>query len=175
MKFRLFFLFLLLLNVKWLAAQDFVMVQPSDFESVLGLHTGSLTYLDYTTNETITMDLVGVIYRKGDKLILEHHLFEWRDAYDQKYVYKIKNGTIDGWNVEEQVGPDANGNFRLLMTRSGKDGNERKPCTFRLTFEYQDGRFSIIKDVRFEGESSFFNRNRYDLNLYRNQQNFGLN
>lgn len=139
------------------------------FDQALGLHTGMLQYKDYTSGELVDLELVGVASVDKDELVLEHAIYEHGDVFRQKYAYKFKNGKVyyeGAWDVVEQE-KSADGKLaKLVITKAGKDGNDRKPCTFRLTFSYENQTLSITKDVKFDDEKEYFMRNRYVLNHY---------
>lgn len=139
-------------------------------KTLQGLYTGTLTYKDYTSNEMVTLPLVASCGIEDDKVDLSILLNEWGKTYDQHYVYRIKDGVFnwsgDAWKMEKEnfTGAEA---FSFVVSRDGKDGNENKACTFRLTFSYQNGLFIITKEVKFKDEAGFFMRNEYRMTRLR--------
>ena len=154
-----------------LAAQSNVkMAQVKEVEHLNGLYTGTLSYLDYTSNERVEIPLTGNCYLKSDDLFLEFTINEWGKVFHQKYKYSFKNGTIyaDGaWNLEKDEYDPETKAFTYLITKSGRDGNERKPCTFRVKMAYANDTLTITKDVKFDDEDAFFNRNEYKITRLR--------
>ena len=153
---------LILLQPQSASAQQ--MAQLPVAERAAGLYQGALSYRDYTSDEWVSLPLVAAGYAKGNRLQLECMLHEWGRHMEQHYRYTFKNGTLyheGAWNLRGQDVSDTD--YRYVFEREGKDGNERRPCTFRLTFAYTGESFSISKEVRWEGESEFFLRNRYTL------------
>jgi len=150
-----------------LAAQgDFKMAQIGEVEHLDGLYTGTLSYLDYTSEERVEIPLTGNCRVKKNQLILEFIINEWGNTVRQKYKYSFKNGTIyhDGaWNLEKDEYDPETKAFTYVITKSGKDGNERKPCTFRVTMAYANDTLTVTKDVKFDDEDAFFNRNEYKI------------
>ena len=144
---------------------------PEDFKKILGMHTGSLSYKDYSSNEWVKIPLVGVTHMKKNKLVIEHIIYEWGSVIKQKYVYDIKNGSIYFGNspstlLEKEITEQGN-RLKLVFTQRGKDGNDRKKCIFKHSLNYENNTLSITKEVKFDGEDEFFVRNQYELNKYK--------
>ncbi|MEM6766910.1 MAG: hypothetical protein AAF655_18380 [Bacteroidota bacterium] len=134
------------------------------------MHTGELTYKNYNDGNLITLPFVGVTYQKKGKLVIEHAIYEGGRVINQKYGYETKNGQLVGgggtWQVlDKQSGPDGK-LTKLVVSRRGKDGNERKKCTFRTTMDISAVSFTIIKEVKFDDEEEYFMRNKYTMNKY---------
>lgn len=66
--------------------------------------------------------------------------------------------TFDGENVIERT-KLADGILRVVTSIKGKDDD--RDATFRHTYLIGKKSFSIRKDVRFDGETEFFERNTY--------------
>jgi hypothetical protein len=140
------------------------MVQLSDLEPWKGLFQGSLTYMDYTSNDIVPMAMVAAVSTKKDKLDIEIRLTEWGGIYKQHYSYTFKNGTLyfnGAWDMQTQGVEIQNGVRKAVFTKDGKDGNEHKPCTFRLTFSGTADDWSIRKEVKFKDGQEYFTRNVY--------------
>lgn len=158
----------LTLGVIQLAFAQPIPNQQVDFSTILGIHTGTLTYLDYTSNKSETLSMVGLAYLKGEKLILEHTFYEWGRVIDQKYTYDIVNGQLALGKKAKTISLESDTaakTFRQVITLPGKDGNEQKPCIFRMTFDYDGKVFAIKKEVSFDNEQSFFRRNEYRMEV----------
>jgi hypothetical protein len=143
-----------------------LMVQAEELNFLEGLYRGDLTYKDYTSGELESLPLVASFTRKGDTYTLDIELYESGKLFDQKYKYRIANGTVysDGaWNLEsKEVNSDAQ-TFAIVIKRTGKDGNERRPCTFRTTLAGDARQWTITKEVKFDDEPDYFTRNQYTL------------
>lgn len=156
-------LFLLLFAASAQAQTSFT-VSVNDVLPWEGLYQGTLTYLDYTTNERVTLRLVAECNVGKNDMDLAILIQEWGKRYKQRYKYAFKGGTLNfegPWRLEQAE--IANGVRTYVFFKKGVDGNERKPCTFRLTFSGTADSFRITKDVLFEGEKAFFNRNEYQF------------
>ncbi|MBK6947057.1 MAG: hypothetical protein IPH16_02310 [Haliscomenobacter sp.] len=139
-------------------------LQPSAFQPFEGSWKGKLEYRDYTSSEWVGMPLEGAAFLKGNAFHLKYLLKEGK-GYRQHYVYEIKGGTVysgGAWKMDS-FQPLSSGAFQLVMTQTGRDGNDHKPCTFRVRFEGNAKNLTITKEVRFDGETDFFVRNMYSL------------
>mgnify|MGYP006276749501 CR=1 FL=1 len=163
MKLHILFLPFLLLPL-FLRGQ--LMLQAGELNFLEGLYQGDLTYKDYTSGELESLPLVASFTRKGDTYTLDIELCEWGKLFDQKYKYRIANGTVysDGaWNLESKAVNDDAKTFAIVISRTGKDGNERRPCTFRTTLAGSVQQWTITKEVKFDDEPDYFIRNQYTL------------
>lgn len=144
-------------------------VTPTDAVEMLrpvnGLYTGTLTYLDYSSEEVVALQTVSNCYFEGDNLHIRHMINEWGNAFDQHYVYAFKDDGVrmDGkWDITTSTA-DSAANFVLVLESEGKDGNQKRPCTFRTTLKGNNKAFTITKEVRFDDEAEFFIRNQYKM------------
>ncbi|MFM6936395.1 MAG: hypothetical protein ACKOXC_04215, partial [Aquirufa sp.] len=55
----------------------------------------------------------------------------------------------------------APGDFTLVTERQGRDGNDQKPARIRQTYHISPNRYQLIKDVLFEGTSTWIKRHEY--------------
>ncbi|MEL6190947.1 MAG: hypothetical protein AAFR66_02815 [Bacteroidota bacterium] len=138
--------------------------------SFQGMHTGELTYKNYSGGDLVTLPFVGVTYQKKGKLIIEHSIYEGGRVIKQNYNYEVKNGQLIGgggtWDVKEKESGTDGRLSKLVVSRSGKDGNDNRKCTFRTTFDFSSSHLTITKDVKFDDEEEYFMRNKYVMNSY---------
>lgn len=145
-------------------------LKNAELLSFQGMHTGELTYKNYSGGNLVTIPFVGVTYQKKGKLIIEHSIYEGGRVIKQNYNYEVKNGQLVGgggnWDVlEKESRPDGKLS-KLVVSRSGKDGNDNRKCTFRTTFDFSTTNLTITKDVKFDDEEEYFMRNKYVMNSY---------
>jgi hypothetical protein len=160
----LFFPILLCLSMNALQAQNTLSI--SDVKPWAGVFGGSLTYKDYTNNEIVSMPLVAAVETKDNTLDIEIRLYEWGGKYKQHYKYRFDGATLkmDGSWTLETSGLVKDGELpKAVYTRRGKDGNDRRACTFRLTLEGTKDAWQIRKEVKFDDEPAFFVRNTYSF------------
>ena len=76
---------------------------------------------------------------------------------------KAKGTMINESNVIERTAqPD--GALKIMLEEKGKDGNDFKPATFHHVLLIDNNKFTMTKLVRFDGETTFFQRNQYSFN-----------
>ncbi|CAN5503236.1 hypothetical protein BH10ACI2_BH10ACI2_20660 [soil metagenome] len=123
---------------------------------------GELTYLDYTSKKKTSIKSNVVISRsKTDKLtwIFDMQYPLEPGANSKEEVKLSPDGSVfDGENVVERV-PLPDGVLKIVTTKSGKD--DRRDSTFRHTYLISKSSFSMRKEVKFDGENEFFERNTY--------------
>ena len=157
----LFTLFLLFSFMPVGAQTQFV--KPEDFRPLTGGRwTGTLVYLDYRSNKEVSIaSNLTVTESQGDKLIM---IFEYEYPNEPKANSKEQvKLTSDGSSInDEKVVKRENldgGILRLVTERRGKDND--RDALFRYTYLIAESSFSIKKEVRAEGSTTFFERNRY--------------
>jgi hypothetical protein len=131
-----------------------------------GLYTGTLGYLDYTAGTWETLPLTASWVADGTKFHLRATFYEWGGLIRQHYVYRVQNGKFSSsgpWDIVSYTEDTARHAYQLVITRPGRDGNQRRRCTFRQTMTWDDTYMILTKEVRFEGEADFFKRNEYNL------------
>lgn len=139
-------------------------LSSEDLQFLNGLYTGTLTYTDYTSEEIVTLQLVCNTYLKNDQLAQSILINEWGGNYEQSYTYKVKNGTIDGHQMDQIEIDREKKMIKVVYTRKGQDGNENRPCTFKYTLVGDVHQYSITKQVKFDDETDYFIRNQYRFN-----------
>ncbi len=126
-----------------------------DFQKISGSWTGSLTYLDYSSGESYSMPADVEITR-----IDKTNLFAFSDIYpDEPHANSIDTLVLsaDGKHINDELivlrKKLPNGEISIVTTRTGTDGNDNKPATFRHTYTLSKTQFVKRKDVLFEGEN----------------------
>lgn len=158
----LFMLFVLLLSRPVFAQTP--IVKSQDFSLLTGRRwTGTLVYLDYGSNKEISIPShLTVTKSTGESLswTFEYEYPQEPKANSKEKVKLTRDGACinDEKVVERESRSD--GILRLVTERHGKD-NDRN-ALIRHTYMIGDTSFSIKKEVRPEGSSSFFERNRYN-------------
>jgi hypothetical protein len=137
-------------------------VRSKDFTPLAGKWTGTLTYLDYSSNklESIKANLYTEI--KNDSLFELNIYYTDEPSHNAKDEYRIREkGTIinDTKVIERTALP--NGVLKIVLEEKGKDGNDSKPATFHHVMLISKNKFTLTKLVKFDGEATFFQRNQY--------------
>lgn len=145
------------------ASAQFVKISPNDLKTLEGDQwIGNLTYLDYKSKKpTSIMSNVTITRSKTDKLtwIFDMDYPLERGANSKDEVKLSADGMMfDGEMVIERTkSPD--GTLRIVTTKKGKDDN--RDSTFRHTYLISKKAFSMRKEVKFDDEAEFFERNTY--------------
>lgn len=141
-------------------------LEPADLDRLTGAPwVGTLTYLDYSSQKTTTIDSSLVVRRVEE----EPPAWEIGVGYskephaDSKELVVLRDG---GRLLDEQriVSREvlANGDLVFVMEARGEDNN--RPAVFRFEHRIAAGEYSRRKMVRFEdgqGDGEFFQRHVY--------------
>jgi len=126
-----------------------------------GDYTGTLTYLDYGSEELVNLNSTSTFTVKGNKLNVIHNVSEPNGSIvKQKANYKFKNGLLEGTALSEK---EINGqSIYLVWEDNGKDNN--KAATIRFILDADEEKIQLTKMVKYENSDEFFMRNEYILN-----------
>ena len=124
--------------------------------------TGTLTYLDYSTNRKVSIpSTLQVTPVEGQTLSFT---FDYQYP-DEPHARSTSTLTITadgkefaGARIVERRG-SASGPLILVMEKMGRD-NDRE-ALIRHTYQIETGRLSIRKEVRYTGITQFLLRNEY--------------
>lgn len=138
-------------------------VKTKDLQRLTGRQwTGTLTYADYRTNKKVSISSNLTVTRSAtDKLswVFEYQYPDEPKANSTETVTISSDGTtIDGEKVVERTRL-AGDTLRIVTEKTGPDNN--KNALFRFTYVLSAMSLSIRKEVRYEGEAQFFERNQY--------------
>ncbi len=139
-------------------------ISQKDFLPITGKWTGTLTYLDYTSNKTERIPANALIELAGADSYDQYLYYSAEPDKNKKFRYTIStDGRMlnDMTVVEKMMLED--GKLQLILESSGADGNDNKPARFRHILIIGEKTFSITKMVKFEGEKDYFQRNRYEF------------
>lgn len=124
--------------------------------------SGTLTYLDYRSNKKVSIPSNLIVTQAvEDKLswIFDYQYPAEPQANSKETVIIGKDGrAINGETVIERA-KLTGGTLRIVTKKQGQD-NDRN-ALFRYTYLLNTKSFSIKKEVRYEGEAKFFERNEY--------------
>ncbi|HEU4508105.1 MAG TPA: hypothetical protein VFR78_07710 [Pyrinomonadaceae bacterium] len=158
---RLFILsmFVVLFLVSHAAGQT-PRISADDFRVLAGARwTGTLVYRDYGSNKEVSIRANLVVTRDGSSWVFEYEYPDEPKANSRRTVTLSDGGTqIDDEKVVERTSLD-HGAVRIVTERRGTDND--RAAIFRYTYLIDASSFSIRKEVRPEGATEFFERNRY--------------
>lgn len=156
--FALLFLFVISLS----SAADAQSLKPGDlrlFEG--GKWSGELTYRDYSSGESTSIRCE-ITVRKLSKR-------SWKFFFSYPDEPKADRSAVSVLSVDgkdfagERVSERSKipGGLRFVTTKRGSDND--RPALFRYTYTLTRESFSVIKEVKIDGETAYFERNRYVL------------
>lgn len=157
------FVFALLAAFVGLVPQQSPRVSAEDLRKLAGARwTGTLTYLDYRSNKPVSIPSNLIVMQvEGDEnaWVFEYEYPDEPKANGKQTLKVSDNGGVfDGETVVEKTSLDGGG-FRLVTVKRGRDND--KDALFRFTYTLDGPAFSVKKEVKPEGSSEFFERNRY--------------
>lgn len=136
-------------------------ITGDDLKTVLGDWTGTLTYLDYRTNESITMPANLKVEQGNDTLQLNlFSSFPNEPKANRKGKIKIaKNGIgLDNMPVKS-LQRSGDGRLAIITRVRGRDG--KKKALMRKVYILGANQFIIRQDVQIEGSNEWLNRSLF--------------
>ena len=138
-------------------------ITRDDLQVLTGVQwSGTLTYLDYRSNKKVSIPTNLIVRPNGEdkwSWVFEYRYPDEPKANSEEIVRLSKDGkTINGEVVLERTSlPDRT--VRFVTEKKGQDNN--RPAVIRFTYSLSAKTFSIKKEVRYEDENQFFERNEY--------------
>ena len=144
-----------------LNAQPF---QIKDLSNSFSNWEGTLTYMDYVTGKPFTM-LANI--KIGSTSDQKGYIMEY--AYPKEPHANSKDTTfVNGklFGKDKVVGflKEMNGDFTLVTEMEGQDGNDNKKAILKHTYLLKENKYTITKEVKFEGTEIWIKRNEYTFN-----------
>lgn len=140
-------------------------ISIDDIKHIAGSWSGTLSYLDYSSNKEVTIQSALIVKINNDKEYALNISFPKEPGYGGEDIYSVKEkGTMinDMKIIERMNQPD--GTLKVVMESKGTDGNENKMATFHHIMLIGKKSFNIIKMVKFDGEEKFIQRNQFAFN-----------
>ncbi len=147
-----------------LNAQKQVKISPADLKIMEGNWVGTLTYLDYKSNQPFTMPANTSIQQSKDNpnFFLRSLGYSQEPKANQNDTLVIgnKGTTFDDYTIIEykKLTPDS---IVIITEKKGVDGNDNKPALLRHTYTITDHLFINKKEVKFVGTDKWLVRNEY--------------
>lgn len=140
-------------------------ISSRDFKGLIGCWSGSLTYLDYTSNKPFSMPVTITVkdFSNSNLVIcsLEYPKEPAANALDTIFISKdgrlLNNETV---KTKRVFGKDS---LEIVTEITGVDGNDNKPAILRHTYLLGRNNYSIRKEVHFAGQNDWILRNEYKL------------
>jgi len=141
-------------------------IRRDDLQVLTGTQwSGTLTYLDYRSNKKVSIPANLTVRPNGEdkwSWVFEYKYPDEPNASSEEIVRLSKDGkSLNGEVVLERTSL-ADGAVRFVTEKKGQDNN--RSASFRFIYELSAKTFSIKKEVRYEDENQFFERNEYRWN-----------
>lgn len=159
MKTKLFYV--LLLIALYGTAQT--KISSDELNSLMGEWTGSLTYMDYSTNEPFSMP-ANVTVKPGknnNQILLFYEYPNEPQANSKGKVTVSKEGSAINGNPLVSRENLENGSTQFTTETTGKDNNEK--ALIRNVYIIGEKRFIIRKEVKFNTLDEWLRRNEFNF------------
>lgn len=156
--FASLFLFVLTLS----SSADAQSLRPGDlrlFEG--GKWSGELTYRDYSSGKITSIRCEIKVRKLSNRSWKFLYLYPDEPKADRSAVAVL---SVDGKDFAGELVSERSkipGGLRFVTTKRGSDND--RPALFRYTYTLTRESFSVIKEVKIDGENGYFERNRYVL------------
>jgi len=136
-------------------------ITPDDLNMLLGEWTGTLTYIDYSSNKPFTMPAKLIVKQRQNEnqLLLFISYPKEPNANSKDKIRISKDGSQLNKNdvKSKQRWPD--GQVQITTEYSGKDNNEK--ALIKNVYVLGKDQFVIRKEVKFENSEDWLLRNEY--------------
>ena len=139
-------------------------IKTDDLQILTGTQwSGTLTYLDYRSKKKVSIPSNLTVKPNGEdkwSWLFEYEYPNEPQANSREIVQLSKDGrNMNGEVVVERISLPDN-TVRFVTEKKGEDNN--RSAVIRFTYSLNAKSFSIMKEVRYEDEDQFFERNRFD-------------
>jgi len=139
------------------------LVKPGDLQVLIGDWTGSLTYMDYSSNKPYTMPS-NLLVKQGSneyQIILQFSYPNEPKANSKEKISIAKDGKQLNKNMVKSRQEMSVGLVKITTENQGKDNN--KKALIRNTYLLGTNQFIISKEVKFENSEEWLKRNEYSF------------
>lgn len=139
-------------------------ITTKDLEIILGEWTGSLTYIDYSSNKPYSMP-ANLIVKKGKneyQLLLRNIYPNEPKANSTDKISVSKNGKQLNKKDLSSKQRLSNGQIQIITEYAGKDN--KKKALIRNIYILGEEQFIMRKEVQFENTSEWIKRNEFSYN-----------
>lgn len=145
-----------------ISTPDETIITSGDLKNLIGEWTGTLTYLDYSSNKPYSMPANLIVKQGGNEnqYLLSTNYPNEPKANSKGKITVSKNGkqlNKKDLKSKERL-PD--GQIQLITEYVGKDNN--KKAFIRNIYILGEKQFIIRKEVRFENTNEWLKRNEYN-------------
>lgn len=155
---KIIIVFVLLLSLDSYAQDT---ITPDDLYILKGKWTGTLTYMDYSSNKPFTMP-ANLIVKQGknqNQLVLLVSYPKEPHANSKKKIRISKNGLQLNKHEIKSKKTITNDQVQIITEYSGKDNNRK--ALIKNIYILGKNQFVIRKEVKFENSEDWLLRNEY--------------
>lgn len=136
-----------------------------DLAPLVGQWYGSLTYLDYTSNQAYTMpaDVQIKLVDSPPQLVVAYAYPNEPKANGTDTLVLSADGRMLDNEMVVSLAVTLGGEKTIITEAKGKDGNDDKPAILRHIYTFSATLFSIRKEVLFDGETQWIKRHTYSF------------
>ena len=139
-------------------------IKKDDLQILTGTQwTGTLTYLDYRSKKKVSIPSNLNVRPNGEdkwSWVFEYQYPDEPQANSKEIVRLSKDGrSVNGEVVLERISLPDN-TVKFVTEKKGEDNN--RSASIRFTYSLNAKSLSIRKEVRYEDEDQFFERNGFD-------------
>ncbi len=122
--------------------------------------SGSLTYLNYGSDERSTIPVNLQVRTPKGRTMAYAIQYPGEEAYNSKEKLELSRdgGELNGDAITDRL-ETADG--ALVIRTLGRGEDDDRPADIEFVYSIDDERFSITKNVRFEGTKDWIKRNEY--------------
>ena len=137
-------------------------VTTDDLLTLLGDWTGTLTYIDYSSNKPYTMPANLIVKQgKNENQLILFNIYPKEPKANNKDKIKIsKNGKLLNNYAVKSKQRLSNGQIQITTEYSGKDNN--KKALIRSLYILGENQFVIRKEVKYENSDQWLKRNEFN-------------
>lgn len=157
-----FALFALLFVAQWALAESPCVTQ-ADLTMLDGAPwTGSLSYLDYSSGESEQIPVTIQFDKPGKKKVIYRIKYPGESQYNSREKLRISK---DGrkLNGEPVVSRSVLEDGTIVVVTEYRDKDDGQQADIRMTYSLHASRLEIRKEVRFDSDGEYFERNAYRL------------
>lgn len=164
MKKIILFTAIVLLLTTIVNAQKPVKITPANLKMIEGNWVGTLTYLDYKSNQPFTMPANTTFQqsKSNPNIYFRSIGYSTEPHANQKDTLVIGNNgsTLDDFTIisYKKLAADS---IIIITEKNGMDGNDNKPALLRHTYTISNHFFINKKEVKFDGTDKWLLRNIY--------------
>ena len=143
--------------------QKNISMYQKDIDNLIGNWEGTLTYLDYTSGKSITMNANVNIEKinKSNDLVFSNSYSKEANANDKDTLTISKNKKYLNNLIIKSRKELENGAIEIITEELSIDGNDDKEAIVKHTLIINKTKLIKRKDVKFIGENKWINRSEY--------------